>query len=203
MLMLFNNILCTTKVVFMGLALCLSQVVKSQSLVKNIVCPNPCIGETNYKLALNIFSNSITSSDRGLVKGDSLVNIAPQNYKLSLTVRFLDGTSKSETIDLPICDPIIPQPPLLSNFVVCEGETLPVVKAIVLAQGVTVDWYDQPNGGNKIATGITYQPTTSGTYYAVSRIQSSNCESTQRVSTSVTITKATCIKFALQKVSLR
>ena len=181
-----------------------AQVPLQQSLIKSIVCPNPCVGETNYRLVLNAPSGGVISSDRGIVKADSLIEVAPKNYKLTITIKFLDGSLQTESINLPVCDPIIPQPPILANYSVCEGEPLPTLNAIVLTQGSTVDWYDKAIGGNKLATGtLKYQPSSSGTFYAVSRISSTNCKSLSIASSTIMVSRQTCIEIFTKKVSLR
>ena len=197
------------KAIIIACSLCVvypsfAQVSSSQSLVKSIVCPNPCVGETNYKLVLATSLGKTISSDRGIIKVDSLIDVSPENYKLVLTVKFADGSSQTENVNLPVCDPIFPQPPILANYSICEGEPLPTLNAVVLTQGSTVDWYDKAIGGNKLATGtLKYQPSTSGTFYAISRISSTNCKSLSIASSTIMVSRQTCIEIFTKKISLR
>ena len=76
-------------------------------------------------------------------------------------------------------------PVSLGNVTVC-GDGLGAVRATV-PDGVTVNWYDAPNGGNLLANNTRiYETPTSGTFYAEAVSDVAGCISDQRTPISIT-----------------
>ncbi|MFY7938242.1 MAG: immunoglobulin domain-containing protein, partial [Flavobacterium sp.] len=69
-----------------------------------------------------------------------------------------------------------------------------------VSAGATVDWYDAPTGGNKIATGtLEYQATKAGAYYAEARNLTIGCTSLDRTKATVIITTPKCIPVTVTR----
>lgn len=180
----------------------ISQITQSNSVVDGIYCPNFCIGETNYKLYLNLNNVSSITADRGIVNGDSIINIAPQNYRIVLSIKYIDGSSKLDTVSLPICDPLIPSEPLIASLVICESESIPKLTAISLTSEATVDWYDETRKILLASGTLTYQPTKAGTYCAQARIGTNSCKSGFSQA-SISQIRQLCIPLIAKKVYLK
>jgi hypothetical protein len=79
-------------------------------------------------------------------------------------------------------------PPATANDAeICQGDDLPELMASV-GNGMTVDWYDAPVGGNLLLEGsITFTPSSLGTYYAEARDPETDCFSNTRAAVSIIV----------------
>lgn len=98
--------------------------------------------------------------------------------------------SREDTIKAPDCSCInisVNPPVSAGNKAICSGDTLPAL-VVSVEDGITVDWYDAPVGGNLLLEGSpVFTPSTAGKYYAASRISVNNCTSTSRTEVELTI----------------
>jgi formylglycine-generating enzyme required for sulfatase activity/Leucine-rich repeat (LRR) protein len=73
-----------------------------------------------------------------------------------------------------------------TQYQFCTGEAIPAINLSV-NNGVTVDWYNAPNGGTLLLEdNPTYTPTQAGTYYAEARDETTGCISSNRLAVEVT-----------------
>jgi Ig-like domain CHU_C associated len=169
-------------------------------VVKEIICPKVCLKEYAYVI---IFSNPVgnATADRGTFRGDSLVGIDPKSdYRVTITLSNGQGQTTLQTIDLPICDPIIPRAPLVISQSICEGQPIASLKAIAPPGGV-IDWYASAIGGAPIAiNSADFTPLQAGTYYAQSRIIDSGCTSLARAAGTLLIQKAYCAVITTRRI---
>jgi hypothetical protein len=170
--------------------------------VKGIVCPKLCKGERLYKVIFSAAGGSITTN-RGIIKNDTIIDIDPlTDYKLMVTVTADNGEKIEEEISLPICDPIIPNAPLVASQSICVGETIRPFVALA-EPNTTIDWYSQPTGGTALATDTpNFTPIQAGTYYAQARIPVSGCVSFGRSPATLIIKKTLCISVTVRKVKI-
>lgn len=79
-----------------------------------------------------------------------------------------------------------PNPPTSDGDVsICEDDPTPL--SVTVPNGVVVNWYDQPGGGNLLqADSKTYKPAQSGTYYAEAQTIDAGCVSQSRTPVKMT-----------------
>lgn len=92
----------------------------------------------------------------------------------------LESGCQSELVPvtLSVTSCLTEAPVLTEVDAICEGDEFPVLTAT----GTNITWYNAVTGGDALATGSTYQPTSAGIYYAS---QNPGCEG---VRASVTVT---------------
>ena len=110
-----------------------------------------------------------------------------------LSLRLIDVTTGCETaveVSSPECTCEVLQimPPVSGgDQAICEGELIPELSATT-DDGMVVDWYDAPVGGNLLASATNvYTPASGGTFYAASRMTLNECSSATRTAVSLTI----------------
>jgi hypothetical protein len=101
-------------------------------------------------------------------------------------------------VTLPICDPIIPDAPLVVSQSICEGEKIAPLIAYT-SSNATVDWYLQETGGLPVLSGaLQFIPAKEGVYYAQSRL--TDCKSLSRTQARLQIKKAICPVINSRKI---
>ncbi len=168
--------------------------------IKIIICPNLCKGETTYLLVFEATSGKV-STDRGTIQNDTIRGILPENdFKIILTLTSDDSLVFTKTVPLPVCDPILPLPPLVSNQTLCADTSITPLMAFT-ADGATVDWYDTPTGGLPLKSEtLQFVPPRTGTYYARSRFTATGCSSIALTPVSLEIKKAMYPLIGIRKV---
>jgi Ig-like domain CHU_C associated len=170
--------------------------------VTQVASPIHCLGQSYYKFVIQA-SGGVVTVNKGIIVADTIKNVEEGITPLIVTVTAPNGQTAQQTILLPAIDAFPLQPAIASSYIVCENSPLPTLKAIVLSSGVTVDWYDQPVGGTKVATGsLTYQPTEAKTYYALSRDISTGCVGGNRSAVTVTVIKSVCLRVMATKIRI-
>jgi hypothetical protein len=160
------------------------------------------LGQSYYKFVIQA-SGGVVTVNKGIVVADTIKNVEEGITPLIVTVTAPNGQTAQETILLPAVDAFPPQSALVPSYTVCENSPLPTLKAIVLSPDVTVDWYDQPVGGTKVATGsLTYQPAEAKTYYALSRDVSTGCVGFNRTAATITVIKSICLRVMTTKIRI-
>lgn len=170
--------------------------------VNKVASPIHCLGQSYYKFVIQS-SGGVVSVNRGIIVADTIKNVEESSTPLIVTLTAPNGQIVQETIQLPAVDAFPPQPAIATSHSVCENDPLPILKAIVLSSDLTVDWYEQPVGGTKVAIGsLTYQPTEAKTYYALSRDSSTGCVATTRTAATVIVKKSVCALVTAVRVRI-
>ena len=170
--------------------------------IKGIICPNICRGETTYKVVFSASGGTVAASS-GTVSNDTIVGVLAANYQITITVSGLGNEVLQKTVDLPICDPILPVAPIGANQLACEDGALPSLTVFSLNNNTVIDWFDQPVGGRKIASDTPlFQPTSAGVFYAETRFKDLGCVSISRTAIQLSVTRSICPVFTAQKVGL-
>ncbi|MDG1731094.1 MAG: T9SS type B sorting domain-containing protein [Algibacter sp.] len=86
--------------------------------------------------------------------------------------------SSSEIYEIRIIS--FPNAPISNgDLMICENDTTPL--SVTVPSGVIVNWYDAATGGNLLlANNTSFNPTTSGLYYAEAETIEGRCQSTSR-----------------------
>jgi hypothetical protein len=157
---------------------------------------------SKYTVQFTVSAGSVSAS-AGTLTGTgtgpyTLTVAAGQNA--TITVNAGINCTNEQMVQAPNCGCPIPQPNIVANSIlICEGDPLPKLVATVSA-GATVDWYDAPTGGNKIATGtLEYQPTKAGVYYAEARNLTIGCTSLVRTKATVMINIPKCVPYTVTR----
>jgi Ig-like domain CHU_C associated len=173
-----------------------------QLTVTRITSPIHCLGQSYYKFVIQA-SGGVVSVNKGIIVADTIKNVEEGSTPLIVTVTAPNGQKVQETIQLPAVDAFPPQPAIVASYSVCENDPLPKLSAIVISPNTTVDWYNQPIGGSKVATGsLTYQPTEAATYYALSRDSSTGCVAAIKTAATVIVKKSACTLVMTVKVRI-
>jgi Ig-like domain CHU_C associated len=168
--------------------------------VKTIICPNLCKGESTYQLVFEAINGTVFTN-RGNIQNDTIVGILPKtDYKVNLTFAPANAPDSIYVINLPICDPIIPLPPIVSSQSLCNDTPITPLTAFTI-DAATVDWYDKPSGGILLqSAALEFTPFKAGTYYAQARFPASGCMSLARTAASLEIKKAVCPVITIRKI---
>jgi hypothetical protein len=162
--------------------------------VINTICPNPCKGESLYKIIFTAPAGTTITASSGVVRNDTITDIDPKNtYTVIITIKGITNVASEQTIALPICDFLLPTPAIVANKSICDGESIPEFKVLTTNTNITTDWFDSLNGGLKLATGNSFKPIKAGTYYAQTRDLSTDCTSLSRTPVRLTINIPICV----------
>ena len=179
--------------------------VNAQSLqltVKKVASPTHCLGQSYYKFVIQS-SGGVVTVNKGTIVADTIKNVEEGITPLIVTVTAPNGQTIKDTTLLPAVDAFPPASALTLSYTVCKNNPLPMISAIVFSPDVTVDWYDKPVGGTKVATSsLTYQPTEAKTYYALSRNIYSGCTGFGRTPANITVIEPVCVFVATAKVRI-
>jgi Ig-like domain CHU_C associated len=131
-------------------------------------------------------SNGTVTSNVGTVVGTS-VNTILSGSDVTLTAT-LNGCVTTKTVTAPNCScPTVNTPISGGNKSICSGEALPSL-GVSVGTNETADWYNAATGGTLLASAsLTYQPTTAGTFYAVTRNTVNQCTSATRTAVALTV----------------
>lgn len=156
------------------------------------------MGERTYKLVFEISNGAIYSS-KGVIRNDTIFDINPDyDYKVVITIVDNNQHTTQQEISLPICDPVIPDAPLVTSQGICEGEAIQPFRAYTQTLA-TVDWYSQAEGGTPILlNSLQFTPTKAGLYYAQAKI--GTCRSLSRSAAKLEIKKTLCPVISIRKI---
>ena len=98
------------------------------------------------------------------------------------------GCVTSQSVMAPVCScSPIAAPISDGDQAICSGDVIPAL-SVVVAPGITANWYSTPTGGSPLATGIlSYTPATPGVYYVEAVEIVSGCTSSTR--TAITLSE--------------
>ena len=168
--------------------------------IKKIICPNICRAETTYKIVFEA-TDGVVSVSRGTIRNDTIFDISPENYLFKIAVLGVNNQQIEETIDLPICDPVLPIAPIGANQQICEGSPLPPLSVFTVEPTATVDWFDQPVAGRKLAiNNPVFQTADAGVFYAESRFVVSGCVSLSRTPIALRVQRVLCPTVFAKKI---
>lgn len=153
----------------------LNQVCRDSTIVELRIKPQPVISLDSVvcssdRLFYSLYyhtspANTPVTSSMGAVFNGIVTGIASSsNTTLTAT---LDGCSNVLEIATPNCNcPYIAPPTSNGDAISCTGQTTSTL-AVSVPSGQSVNWYNAPVDGIRLATATTqFQPDTSGTYYA-------------------------------------
>ncbi len=173
-----------------------------QLTVKQIASPVYCLGQSYYKFVIQA-SGGVVTVNKGIIVADTIKNVEAGITPLIVTLTAPNGQTIKDTMFLPTVDAFPPASALTPSYTVCKSNPLPTLSAFVTSSNVTVDWYDKPVGGTKVATGsLTYQPTNAKTYYALSRDISTGCVGLGRTPASIIVIEPVCVFVATTKIRI-
>ena len=147
-----------------------------------------------FQVDFNTNANDIRPSSGAVIANfDGSYTLAGVRLDTVLVLTLTNSITACDTvvnIQPPTCScDIIAVAPAVSggDATICEGETIPQLTATV-DNGLTVDWYDGPTGGNLLASSTTvFTPANGGTFYAESRNTRNDCTSDIRTPVSLTV----------------
>lgn len=126
-------------------------------------------GETSSTYSAPLITNSVSYRTR---VAEDVINL--NNPRCS---------SLSEVFDVVITSK--PDPPVTNGDIIDCKNRNPVI-SVAVPDGISVNWYDASIGGNLLHPGsISYQATSSGTYYAEAISTAPGCVSDQRTAISI------------------
>jgi hypothetical protein len=127
-------------------------------------------------------SDGSVTSDYGVVSGNMVSGI-PSGQSVTLTASSASGCQTTLLVSAPSCTcPTINAPVSTTGNQVstCKGINFPAISASV-GTNETIDWYSASTGGLLLeSSSLTYQPKTTGTYYAEARNTINGCISSNR-----------------------
>ncbi|MEZ4888692.1 MAG: gliding motility-associated C-terminal domain-containing protein [Chitinophagales bacterium] len=123
-----------------------------------------------------IDAGTATVTDNG--DGTYTISGIPANTAANIGVEDEEGCTATASFNAPDCDcPDIAEPTGLVNQTICNGATFAVFNADAPSAGFTIHWFDASSGGTELATGNSFTPTSTGTYYAEIQEDASDCPS--------------------------
>ena len=144
--------------------------------------------ETTYTVVLEIEGadavlNSVGDLREGLNNLDTIFNI-PITEPMRIIALNRSTSCQSEFRAIPpscIC-PDIPAPVTKNRkYRYCPGEMFPLLE-VAVPQNATANWYDAPDNGTLLlGSSVTFQPTSSGSYFVETYFPGLNCTSRRRI----------------------
>jgi len=122
------------------------------------------VGETNQTFITSLLANDIFYR----------VKVAEDAINLSNPL----CNSLSEVFEIRII--LLPEAPISNGDVIVCGNSIEAL-SVTVPNGITVNWYDEPVGGNLLFSGSSsFNPNVSGTYYAEAETIEEGCLSVLR-----------------------
>ena len=158
---------------------------------ESITCSDDLL---SYTVEITTTAASITSTlGTAVAAGGDRYVISGIPAGQSVIITAIDENTNCQStlnITAPVCDCsiiVVAVPVSGGDQVVCVGDVIQPLTATV-AENVTIDWYDSPDGGNLLAEEtLTFLPTGAGVYYAEARNLINNCTSASRAAITVTV----------------
>ena len=136
-----------------------------QPLPELLIIDIECGTNDDYSVTFNLTGN-LQNFSHGILIGTNIIDGIPNDTPLSLTLTNNGLCEETIVIPNPNCGcPSIDPPVSLGDVNVCEGDPIPPLE-VSDSNNNTINWYSDPIGTNYLATGSTYTPIASGTYYA-------------------------------------
>ena len=134
--------------------------------------------------SVSFTSNGTITSSVGTVS-ESLISGIPTGTNIILTASSSAGCIATQTVNSPACTcPTVNLPISGGDRTICSGQAIPTLSVSVRTNEVA-EWYDAPNGGNLLATGLNFTPSSetsnNGLFYVQTRNAINNCTSNSRI----------------------
>ncbi|MFN3488024.1 MAG: hypothetical protein ACK4YV_02780, partial [Emticicia sp.] len=134
--------------------------------------------------SVSFTSDGVVTSSAGTVSNGIISNI-PRGTNIVLTATSSAGCITTQTVNSPTCTcPTVNLPISAGDKTICAGQAIPTLSVSVGSNEVA-EWYDAPNGGNLLATGSSYTPSSeaanNGLFYVQARNTTNNCTSNARI----------------------
>jgi hypothetical protein len=126
-------------------------------------------------------TGGIVSSSAGIVGNGIITEVPKDSAMVRVKVTTAAGCEVFFDVSAPDCNcPVISAPISLGDSTICKDKPIPTL-GVTVGNHQTADWYDAPTGGNKIFTGLNFNPTQTDTFYVEARDTISNCKSATRI----------------------
>jgi len=138
--------------------------------------------------SLSFTSDGIVTSSAGIVS-NNIVSGIPTGTNVVLTATSNVGCVATQTVNAPSCTcPTVNLPISGGDKTICAGQAIPTLSVSVGSNEVA-EWFDAPNGGKLLATGLSYTPNVAigMTFYVQSKNTITNCVSATRTPVSLSI----------------
>jgi hypothetical protein len=129
-------------------------------------------------------SNGTIASSVGKVS-ENMISGIPTGINVILTATSGAGCISTQTVNSPSCTcPTVNLPISGGDKTICAGQAIPVI-SVGVGNNEVAEWYDAPSGGNLLATGLSYTPSSeavnNGLFYVQARNTTNNCISNVRI----------------------
>lgn len=134
-------------------------------------------------------SNGVISSSVGTVSAaaaaEGIISSIPTGTNTILTAKSNAGCVTKQTVNSPACTcPTVNLPISAGDKTICSGQAIPTLSVSVGSNEVA-EWYDSASGGNLLATGLSFTPSSetlnNGLFYVQARNTTNKCTSNARV----------------------
>ncbi len=133
--------------------------------------------------SVSFTSNDIVTSSAGIVSNNIVLGI-PTGTNVVLTATSSAGCIATQTVNSPSCTcPTVNLPINAGDKTICAGQAIPTL-SVSIGSNEVAEWFDAPSGGNLLATGSSYTPSSetlnNGIFYVQARNTTNNCTSSAR-----------------------
>lgn len=155
----------------------------------------------SYGVQLQTELDNVVTADVGMVNdlGGGLWEIIGVEAGMMVAATITDPNTNCTTVaefPAPNCDcPSLSVPVSGGDATICSGEAIPALSVSEVDEGLIVNWYDAPVGGNIVGTGVSLIPSEAGTYHAAAVEEASGCTSL-RTAVSLTINQLPEVSIA-------
>ncbi len=129
-------------------------------------------------------SDGVVTSSAGIVS-NNIVSGIPTGTNVVLTATSSAGCITTQTVNSPSCTcPTVNLPISGGDKTICAGQAIPTL-SVSVGNNEIAEWYDAPSGGNLLATGLSYTPSSetanNGVFYVQAKNTTNNCKSNARI----------------------
>ena len=134
--------------------------------------------------SVSFTSNGVVTSSTGS-QSNGIITGIPTGTNVVLTATNSVGCVTTQTVNSPVCTcPPVNLPISGGDKTICTGQAIPTL-SVSVGNNEVAEWFDAPNGGNLLATGLNFTPSSetlnNGLFYVQTRNTTNNCTSTARI----------------------
>ncbi|GAB2642483.1 hypothetical protein GCM10027035_40540 [Emticicia sediminis] len=139
--------------------------------------------------SVSFTSNGVVTSSVGIVSAaaaaEGIVSGIPTGTNVILTASSNFGCVTTQTVNSPSCTcPTVNVPISTGDKTICAGQAIPTL-SVSVGNNEVAEWFDASNGGNLLATGVNFTPSSetlnNGLFYVQARNTTNNCTSNGRI----------------------
>ena len=135
--------------------------------------------------SVSFTSNGVITSSVGTVSAEGIISSIPTGTNVFLTATSSAGCVTTQTVNSPSCTcPTVNLPISGGDKTICSGQAIPTL-SVSIGNNEVAEWYDAPSGGNLLATGLSFTPSSeaanNGLFYVQAKNTTNNCKSNARV----------------------